>query len=105
MEKEFKYKLGKKVAYIRSEYKLTREELSDKTGIDVQKIYRIEKGDSSMTVDELYRFAMAMNISIDSLLGIDNQKSGVNSLEKNLVVKRINELYSIVNGKSKPEID
>lgn len=62
--------LGEKIRSLRQEKDMTLEELAEKSqlGLSKSSIINIEKGRQQITVYQLYRFALALNVRFDSLL-------------------------------------
>lgn len=60
--------LGERIRRVRKYRELTREELSEITGISSKHIYSIESGKSNLTVDKLIKICNALSISTDYIL-------------------------------------
>ncbi|HHD2753235.1 TPA: helix-turn-helix domain-containing protein [Clostridium perfringens] len=59
--------IGENLRKIREEKKLSRRELSEKSGISQSYIIKIEQGNKNPTVDVLKSLANALNVKIESL--------------------------------------
>ena len=66
--------IGKRVSRIRREKGYTQTELADKIGINQTHISDYERGKVRLHAEIIIRFAQALNISIDELLGMDKTK-------------------------------
>jgi transcriptional regulator with XRE-family HTH domain len=88
-------KIGERIKKIRKEKGFTQVELAQKTGIAQNYISSYEIGRRKAQYDALANLALALNVSIDSLLGIEEVESD-KSLESNLLkrMKNIQRLPS-----------
>ena len=70
----------------RKEQHLTQEELSEKANISYDFMRRIEseKGKYGFSVYTLYKLAIALNVSMDELVGLNIKKD----IEKELITKK-----------------
>jgi transcriptional regulator with XRE-family HTH domain len=67
-----RFTFGRNVARLRSQRGLTQEKLAEKADLDRSFVQRIEKGESSPTVEKLGRLRKALACSWEELLrGID----------------------------------
>ena len=63
---------GEKIAQIRKEKNLTQEDLEKATGINKRIISRYEKNQTIPSIEAAKKICIALNISLDLLLGINN---------------------------------
>jgi len=66
--------LGLNIKRIRSEKGLMQLELADLCGLDKQALYRIEKGNTNVTVKTLRRIAKALDVTVIDLLNFKTKK-------------------------------
>lgn len=65
-------RLGERVLLLRRRAALSQHELAQKAGVDVMTISRLEGGDKKrLEIEPLARLALALNVSADLLLGIE----------------------------------
>lgn len=78
-------KLQNTIAYnlyrIRTEVKMTREELSEKAGISVTFYANIESGNRMMSIPTLYKLADALGVTTDSLLYEESYDEHIKNIE------------------------
>lgn len=78
-ETPFLLALGKRIRHHREEQKYTQEELAEVSGFDRTYVSLVERGKRNMSILNLRRFALALNISLCELLkeidGPDSDKS------------------------------
>ncbi len=70
-EKDQLYKgLGEKIRSLRREQEMTLEDLAEKSelGLSKSSIINIEKGRQQITVYQLYRLALALNVRLEQIL-------------------------------------
>jgi len=63
--------IGEKIRLRRKELNLTQAQLSELTGFAQQEISRYEKGEYEPSARSIIRFAKALEVSADWLLGLD----------------------------------
>ena len=63
---------GNRIKEIRKKLKLTQEQLSEKVGLDVQTISRIETGYYFTSYENLEKLAIALNVDIKDLFNFQN---------------------------------
>lgn len=63
-----KLKIGTKLYAIREERRLNQEEMADLLGISQSSYSRLERGESSIELDELVRFAKVLQVPIQDFL-------------------------------------
>ena len=85
--------LGMKVKSARREQKLTLEALSKQVGISRNFLWEIEAGRKAPALSTLYNLGLVLNISIDYLLGMTDEKRSVScqtpTVERDLELRRI----------------
>jgi len=59
---------------LRKERSLTQQEMADKVGLHVNQIRRYEAGNAQPSLEALKKIALAMNITIDSLVFDDGER-------------------------------
>ena len=67
--------LSKQIKEFRNLKKLSQEELSEKSGISLRTVQRIENGESTPRGDTLNRLADALEISADNFIDIQNSEN------------------------------
>ncbi len=67
---------------------LSQEELSEKVGIQAQQLSRLERGVNSPKIDTLINLARALNLPIETLLGVKSKHTSSDT-SINQVVKII----------------
>lgn len=63
---------GNRIKEIRKKLKLTQEQLSEKVGLDVQTISRIETGYYFTSYENLEKLAIALNVDIKDLFNFQS---------------------------------
>lgn len=61
--------LGEKIANLRKNQNMTREQVAQKAGLSVKFIYEVEKGRKGLSVDSLLKIKSALSCSYDQILG------------------------------------
>ena len=61
--------IGARIKSIRTLKNIKQSVLAKQVGLSIQTLSSIENGKSEITVSKIIRFAMALNISIDELIG------------------------------------
>ena len=67
--------LSKQIKELRNSKELSQEELSEKSGLSLRTVQRIENGESTPRGDTLKRLADALEISPDNFIGIQNSEN------------------------------
>lgn len=67
----FKYLFGQKIKSLRKEHKFTQEKLSEKIGINLRQLARIEAGESFATAETIELLCEALNIQPYELFNFD----------------------------------
>lgn len=85
--------LGMRIRSARKERGMTLEALSKKVGISLNFLWEIEAGRKAPALPTLYNLAIALNISVDYLLGVTAEKRPISgqarATERDLEVGRI----------------
>ncbi len=79
MEKNFTSSIYSKLRNIRRSRGLTVNELAEKVGENHQKVGRIERGKSNLTIDCLLKLSKALDTPIDSIIQEENHQQGEDS--------------------------
>ena len=75
MKNDFLLKtFGERIRYLRTQEKLSQEQLSFRTGFHRTYIGMIERGERNISLTNIAVFAKAFNITIDELLKFNNSK-------------------------------
>ena len=61
--------LGEKIANLRKNQNMTREQVAQKAGLSAKFIYEVEKGRKGLSVDSLLKIKRALSCSYDQILG------------------------------------
>jgi transcriptional regulator with XRE-family HTH domain len=116
-EKSIRIDLGRRIEQLRKNYKprkMTREALAEKLDIDPISIYRWEKGQTSPSLESIFKIADIFHIPISFLFGegaypptvealaeiIKKQERELAKFEK----KSIKNLFDVVSGMSDKEL-
>lgn len=94
--------LGSKIKYERKQQGLTLEVLSEKLGISRNFLWEIEAGRKAPALPTLYNIGITLNVSIDYLLGVSNEKKSINSGES--ATERDLEIARIIKTLNKYEV-
>jgi transcriptional regulator with XRE-family HTH domain len=92
--------LGSRIARLRKERGLTQAELAEKIGIEKTLVSDYEREKIRMYDDLIIRFAVALNVSSDELLGIKNHKSAAPAISLRLM-KRLAQIEKLPEPKKK----
>ncbi len=60
--------VGENIRKMRLDKKMTQAELAEKSDLDKQSIFRIEKGKLNMSIATLFKIADALEVSTDKLM-------------------------------------
>lgn len=99
--------LGNRIRYHRKAKKMTITELAEKVGLHFSTVQKYEAGKiKNVDVSLIQRFADALDIDDNILLGWDDKKKEVsttitNSLNKDTIDYKFMKLYSTLNEKQK----
>jgi len=93
-------RIGETLAKIRKENGLTQKELAELTGISQQQQSHYEKGILHISAEMLARFSIALKVTSDKILNLENEEKNNNSLSLRFT-RRIKELDSLPEAKKK----
>ena len=93
-------KIGKRIASIRKQKGLTQKELSEIIGIKQTLVSDYETGRVRMFAEMIGRFAIALNVPADQILGLDPSSNETNEISLRLS-KRLHELESLPESRRK----
>ncbi|MFW2014804.1 helix-turn-helix domain-containing protein [Acinetobacter bereziniae] len=76
----------KRLKEIRTQRKMTQQDISEKTGIPSTSISHIEAGSRKPSLENFYKLAVVLNVSADYLLGRTDQYSdlGTDPISKSI---------------------
>ena len=74
--------IGDKIRYFRTSHKLSQDQLSDLSGINISTIRKYETGERNPKPDQLLKIADALGVSINTFLDFD--------------IKTISDLLSLI---------
>lgn len=84
--------IGRRIRHIRKSRKLTQEELAELAEISAPFIGHIERGTRKMSLETLHALALALDVSCDYLLGMEDRKAA----DPTIVQKTIDEVVYIL---------
>lgn len=70
-EQQLFIKVGDKIKAIRQEKNMTQQELADKCNSEKSNLSRIEAGRTNLTVKNLYKISLALNVKIKDLVDVE----------------------------------
>lgn len=76
--------IGNIIAMKRMELGYTQEDLAELIGCQPNSVSRWENGETTMKIDVLQKVALALNLSTDSILGLNFQKATSTGLFENI---------------------
>jgi transcriptional regulator with XRE-family HTH domain len=86
--------LGERLAQIRNERGFTQTELAEKVGILQNIVSAYEKGRLRITAEMLLRFAKALDVSADEILGIQTKPSN-GSVKNRRLLRRLSHIDNL----------
>ena len=86
---------GQRLARFRRQKGLTQAELADQVGITQPLISDYERGRLQISAEMIVRFALALNVSCDVLLGLKESKINGSPKPSNRILKRIERIQSL----------
>jgi transcriptional regulator with XRE-family HTH domain len=96
--------IGHRIARLRKDRGFTQTELADKIGIMHHLVSDYEKGKIRLYDEMVARFAIAMNVSTDEILGLRNgQKVGAKPSLK--IIRRMKALEGLPQSKQRTILD
>lgn len=72
MVKNFYVKLGKKIASLRKEMKLSREKFAEKAGINDYYLGEIERGEKKASIDILFKICKLLKLELHELVNLND---------------------------------
>ena len=102
LNKDYDYKsLGKRIRKIRSDKKLTQEQLAEACDLSTAHIGHIERGTRALSIESLITISRVLNVSTDYLLldvsnNNDKQLSGIINAVSGMDNKKFEKFYSVV---------
>lgn len=111
MDEETQQDIYSKLRAIRRARGLTVDKLAEKMGENSQKIGRIERGKSNLTVDYLLKVSKALGISMDTILEEEKEKTASKRMDQDLlsyiiqsVEKNIEAMPNKLSGEEKANL-
>lgn len=86
---------GKTLAAIRKKKGLTQAELADRVGINQPLLSDYERGRLQMSAEMAVRFALALNVSCDVLLGVKDSKINGTKTPSRKIMKRLDQIQNL----------
>lgn len=71
--------IGERIELRREQLRMSRQDLSDRTYIDVKQLWRYEKGKNSPTASVITVIAKELDVSTDWLLGMSDEVKPIHS--------------------------
>ena len=62
-------KVGRRIAELRSKRGLTQEQFSERAGVGLRYIQRVEGGEENLTLESLYAFAEILSVQVSANSG------------------------------------
>ena len=96
-----KESLGQRVARLRKEKGYTQTQLADKIGLtqDLVSAYELDK--LGMRAEMVIRFAQALEVSTDELLGVKSTKKKVDDEPSLRIMRRLNKIKTLPPSEQK----
>ena len=88
--------MGKNIARIRNKNHLTQEQLAEKIDVSTVFISQIETAVRKPSLETIYKLSIALNTTIDTLIGNDNLQTKYDEIAKLLNDKNSDELSFII---------
>ena len=88
--------MGKNIARIRNKNHLTQEQLAEKIDVSTVFISQIETAVRKPSLETIYKLSVALNTTIDTLIGNDNLQTKYDEIAKLLNNKNSDELTFII---------
>lgn len=89
--------MGKNIARIRAKNNLTQEQLAEKIEVSTVFISQIETAVRKPSLETIYKLSIALNTTIDTLIGNDDLQVKYDEISKLLADKNSAELTFITN--------
>ena len=88
-------KIAENLQMLRKEKGLTQEQLAEKINVSTVFISQIETAVRKPSLETVYKLSLALNTTIDSLIGTDNIQTKYDEIAKLLSDKNDTEIYFI----------
>lgn len=88
--------MGRNIARIRNKNHLTQEQLAEKTDVSTVFISQIETAVRKPSLETIYKLSVALNTTIDALIGNNNLQTKYDEIAKLLNDKNSDELTFII---------
>lgn len=89
--------MGKNIARIRNKNHLTQEQLAEKIDVSTVFISQIETAVRKPSLETIYKLSVALNTTIDTLIGNNNLQTKYDEIAKLLNDKNSDELSFIIS--------
>ena len=89
--------MGRNIAHIRNDNHLTQEQLAEKINISTVFVSQIETAVRKPSLETMYKISLALNTTIDKLIGNSNLQTKYDEISKLLQDKNSNEIAFITN--------
>jgi transcriptional regulator with XRE-family HTH domain len=93
--------IGRRLARIRKEQGYTQVELAQKIGIIQALVSDYERDKLRLNAEMLARFARALNVSADEILGLDGSQRVATKNPSLKILRRLNRIASLAPAKQK----
>jgi transcriptional regulator with XRE-family HTH domain len=88
--------LGQRVRALRKQRGLSQEGLGDRAGLSGKFIGEVERGEKSISIDNLYRVSFALEIPLRELTDVRAHKPSA-------VPSEAEKIFALVSGRRRPE--
>jgi len=92
--------IGQRISFFRKKKGFTQKELADMIGIKQTLVSDYETGRIRIFAEILARFSIALNVSTDDLLALENENKNRNQINLR-IMKRINKIETLPETKKK----
>ena len=89
--------MGRNIARIRNKNHLTQEQLAEKINISTVFVSQIETAVRKPSLETIYKISLALNTTVDTLIGNDSLQTKYDEISKLLQDKNADEL-SFITG-------
>ncbi len=88
--------MGKNIAFMRTQNHLTQEQLAEKIDVSTVFVSQIETAVRKPSLETIYKLSVALNTTVDSLIGNDNLQVKYDEISQLLKDKTPDELSFII---------